>query len=66
MKKASEYEQHARECRALAGKMDEAEQREQLLAMAEHWDSLARDRRALIERYPEVALEGEPEAREAG
>ena len=62
MKKASEYEQHARDCRALAVKMDEADQREQLLAMAEHWDSLARDRRALIERHPELALEGERKA----
>lgn len=61
MKKASEYRQHAHECRDLAAKMASADQREQLLEMARHWDQLAGDRAALIERHPELALEGERE-----
>ena len=41
--------------------MDSPEQREQLLQMAEHWDKLANDRLALIQRHPELAHEGEHE-----
>lgn len=59
MKKASEYREHARECRALAVAMESAEQRAQLLEMAEHWEKLARDRIELINRHPELAHEGE-------
>lgn len=59
MKKASEYRQHAVECRQLASRMDLGEHRDQLLEMAATWDALARDRAALIRRYPELALEGE-------
>lgn len=58
MKKASEYRQHAAECRQLAGKMG-GEHRDQLLEMAATWDALARDRAELILRHPELALEGE-------
>jgi 2-oxo-4-hydroxy-4-carboxy--5-ureidoimidazoline (OHCU) decarboxylase len=59
MKKASEYREHARECRALAATMDSAQQREQLLQMAEHWEKLAEDRVALIRAHPELAHTGE-------
>jgi hypothetical protein len=59
MKKASEYREHARECRALAAGMESAEQREQILQMAEHWDKLATDRVALIINHPELAHDGE-------
>lgn len=59
MKKASEYRAHARECGLLAKKMESAEQRDQLLLMAEHWERLANDRSALILRRPELAGEGE-------
>lgn len=59
MKKASEYRQHAQECRDLAAKMESAEQREQLIEMAEHWERLAADRVALIEKHPELAHPGE-------
>lgn len=59
MKKASEYLQHARECRDLAAKMDSEEQRSQLLGMAEHWERLADDRVALIRKHPDLAQEGE-------
>lgn len=44
MKKASDYRQHAAECRALAAQMPKREQRDQLLRMAERWEELARDR----------------------
>ena len=44
MKKASDYRKHAEECRALAKGMKLAEQRDQLLAMAQTWDHLAEQR----------------------
>jgi 2-oxo-4-hydroxy-4-carboxy--5-ureidoimidazoline (OHCU) decarboxylase len=61
MKKASEYRQHAEECRALAVQMDRPEQRDQMLAMAEHWEKLAADRLELIRKHPELAQPGEQE-----
>jgi len=61
MKKASEYRQHAEECRALASKMDSEDQRAQLLQMADQWEKLAADRLALISNHPELAHEGEYE-----
>jgi hypothetical protein len=48
MKKASEYREHARECRELAALMAEPENRRQLLDMAESWDLLAEERERLI------------------
>lgn len=59
MKKASEYRQHAAECRSLAAQMEGPEQRDQLLAMAEHWEKLAADRVELLRRHPELAGDGE-------
>jgi hypothetical protein len=44
MKKASEYRQHAEECRAIARSMIDDGQREQLLNMAETWEQLAAER----------------------
>jgi hypothetical protein len=44
VKKASEYRQHAQECRDLAKHMPPGEQREQLVRMAETWDQLAQER----------------------
>ena len=61
MKKASEYRQHAAECRAIAAQMDSADQRRQILEMAEHWEKLAADRMALVGRHPELAHAGERE-----
>jgi hypothetical protein len=55
MDKASEYRQRARECRELAQQMPNAEQRAQLLSMAEMWDNLAEDRGEMIGRHPELA-----------
>lgn len=61
MKKASEYRLHAAECRAIAAQMDSADQRRQILEMAEHWEKLAADRLSLIEKHPELAQAGERE-----
>jgi hypothetical protein len=44
MRKVDEYNQHAAECRRLAKRMLLHDQRDQLLAMAETWERLARDR----------------------
>ena len=59
MKKASEYRQHAEECRALAHNMEQGAQRDQLIEMAVTWDKLAQDRSDLVQRHPELALAGE-------
>lgn len=59
MKKASEYRLHAKECRELASQMESAEQRSMMLQMADHWEKLAEDRLALIEKHPELAHVGE-------
>ncbi len=44
MKKATDYRQHATECRTLAQQMKPGEQREQLLEIARTWDKLAEER----------------------
>ncbi len=44
MKKASEYRQHAAECRRMVLQMKSAEHRDQLLQMARTWELLAQDR----------------------
>jgi hypothetical protein len=59
MKKASEYRQHAEDCRVLAAKMEFGDQREQLLRMAAHWEQLAKDRLTLVALHPEIAKEEE-------
>ena len=58
MRKASEFRDHAVECRQLAAATD-GEQRRQLLEMATAWDQLADERADLISRYPDLALDGE-------
>ena len=55
MKKASEYHQHAAECRRLAQAMASGEQRDQLLKMAMTWDGLAEERSSLVSRHPEIS-----------
>ena len=59
MKKASEYRQHAKECRNLAKGLAPGDQRDQFLKMAATWDKLASDRSELVRRHPELALQGE-------
>jgi hypothetical protein len=61
MKKASEYRQHAEECRVLARRMAPGEHRDQLLEMAATWDNLATERSELVRRHPELAIGGEHE-----
>ena len=58
MKKASEYRQHAVECRQLAAGV-QGVQREQLVEMAATWDRLAEERAELVQRHPELALDAE-------
>jgi hypothetical protein len=41
MKKVSEYEAHAAECRKMASQISNPEHRKQLIEMAETWDMLA-------------------------
>ena len=53
MKKASEYRQHAAECREMASKA-KAPQRDHLLKMAETWESLADDRDKQIARQQRI------------
>ncbi|HVI31039.1 hypothetical protein [Phenylobacterium sp.] len=60
MKKASEYRQHARQCRTLAASLD-GEARAQLLEMAATWDRMADDRARLVRNHPDLGLEGEAE-----
>ena len=62
MKKASEYRQHADECRALAARMDVGEHRDQLLKMAATWDQLAAERAQRAKRQsagPDAARLGD-------
>jgi hypothetical protein len=61
MKKASEYRQHAEECRAMARTMVSGEHQDQLLEMAATWDRLAAERSDLVRRHPELASEAEVE-----
>ena len=57
MKKVEDYRAHAEECRQLAIRGD-AGARQQLLAMAETWESLAIDREKQIARQERMkALE---------
>jgi hypothetical protein len=49
MKKSDEYRQHAEECRALARKAQNEEQRAQLLKMAEAWESFAAERERALD-----------------
>ena len=65
MKKASEYRQHAHECRMLAAQMESDEQRDLMAQMGDHWDKLAADRLELIQRHPELAQDGEYEEEQA-
>jgi hypothetical protein len=55
MKKAAEYRLHAKDCRQLAAKASKPDQRDQLLRMAETWESLARDREMFLDRGAEAA-----------
>jgi hypothetical protein len=56
MRKVSEYERQAAECRKLAAQMKKPERRRQLEDMADVWDRLARERRqGIVENNPDQA-----------
>jgi hypothetical protein len=63
MKEASEYRQHAEECRALAKQMNHDDQRDQLLTMAETWDKLADHRNDWVRKHPDCNSEEPPGSR---
>lgn len=54
MRKVSEYEQHAKECRDMARTMKDAHHKQQLEEMAEAWDMLAAERRRQLARQDEA------------
>jgi hypothetical protein len=60
VKKASEYFEHAQQCRDLARNMPEPHHRDLLLTMADMWDDMARDRIELTSRHPELRIDDDP------
>ena len=61
MKKAEDYRAHAAECRQLAAAAQDQKAREQLVKMADTWESLASDREAQLARQERIrALEIPP------
>ncbi len=61
VKKASEYRQHAKECRTLAAQAVSDEHRKQLAAMADTWETLAleREKTAAKESASSVRADGD-------
>ena len=57
MKKASEYREHAEDCRALARGMKSGDQQDQLHKMAENWEQMARERSDLVRQRPDFVPE---------
>ncbi|HTM61814.1 MAG TPA: hypothetical protein VL199_15790 [Burkholderiales bacterium] len=55
MQKASEYHQRAEECRLLAARTRDPEHKVLLAEMAETWETLARQREALLARKMRIA-----------
>ena len=62
LKKATEYRQHAQECRGLARASQTDEQRQQLLKLAETWEALAIERERMLreQRMAEDAFDALP------
>jgi hypothetical protein len=61
MKKVSEYQEHAEECRRLAASTSNGEHRAALFKMAETWDSLAEERAERLRQQQRIAaLERSP------
>ena len=50
LRKVSEYEQHAKECRTMAAAMRKPEHKQALEEMAKAWETLARERRAQLNK----------------
>lgn len=55
MKKSADYRLHAIECRQLAARAVTPAEREQLLEMAQTWDSLAQEREEAAKRAAAIA-----------
>ena len=55
LRKASEYQEHAKECRLLARTAVSPEHKVMLEKMAQTWESLARDRLERIARTQRIA-----------
>jgi hypothetical protein len=64
VKKASEYKQHAKQCRLLSSQAVSDDHRERLLAMADTWDTLAleREKTDLSDNGHLAAQAGDPQA----
>jgi len=60
MNKAEEYRAHGIECRQLAARASDGRAWEQLLKMAETWDSLAADREKQLERVQRIKKLDQP------
>jgi hypothetical protein len=54
MKKASEYREHANQCRMLARNAQNEDQRKQLEEMAQTWERLAQDRERMLAEQAEL------------
>jgi len=55
MRKAYEYQDRAQECRALASRASDPGHKSMLTGMAETWETLARQREALLARKARIA-----------
>jgi chromosome segregation ATPase len=55
MKKASEYRDHAEECRRMASAVANEDHKTALIQMAEAWETLARDRIEHLRRQERIA-----------
>jgi len=56
LKKISEYHEHAAECRKMANRAKEPNQKAMLAKMAATWENLAREREAHMARQKRLAI----------
>lgn len=61
MRKVSEYEDHADECRRMAVRASDPVHKQQLTAMADAWAMLAEERRKQLAKRHNSLLEEHPE-----
>ncbi|MGC1359424.1 MAG: hypothetical protein WA851_27225 [Xanthobacteraceae bacterium] len=59
MRKVSEYKQHAAECRQMAAKIRDQDQKKQLEEMAEAWTMLATERARQLAKQNERLVDPE-------
>ena len=55
MQQVEGFRKHAEECRAMASKMRNAPQREQLLFLAKQWDDLAEEREKMLKAQAKLS-----------